>query len=459
MKRKIVGEISEPTCLSTRLLNNLLGLFIYASDDSPSSKAMRTLSQTLAQPSSSLMPSKRQGPTSPTLTRFQSPRPSPSRLQRHRRDTTASIYSVVGQSEAHLSEDNYSTFSSNGDAFTDEFSDGSGTTNIAADKDFGAVRRLAEVMACRHGTNLDDALTKLADIFFAPECMVSRASSAKNPTMHHHPDRSDVRPSSSAASFPPGSADSHVPVVLKAPAHAPPPVPFSRVVTNQQRLYRPFSFYIGDDRDVDIFSRPYVDRPDPPVLASEEFNVTGQESAPQSPALPNQHTIASSASEMPLISSPVPTYRKSSTSSQIPLRNSTSIFRDSTHRLRENSTSSIGTVVHRPSPTSAIENHTIHRPGPSSRSNSSNSRPPSVSRGSNTSRPGSVRTSSLQNIMSGLRGNRYRVSAASLGTSSNSSGQRRVRDGVSDGDGLTEDDKVTAVAAARAAGERGGNQI
>lgn len=135
--------------------------------------------------------------------------------------------------KTHLSEDDYSSFSSAGEALPDEISEEQGSTDMSGDRDFAAVRRFAELMARRRATNVEFILPQVVD-FFRTQTSLSRSSSKV--------DRRDKETSDNLT----GELQS-----------ASPQVPFSSIdgahSLRRSRKFktasRPWSFLPGDDRE------------------------------------------------------------------------------------------------------------------------------------------------------------------------------------------------------------------
>jgi len=329
--------------------------------------------------------------------------------------------------------------------------------NLALDKDFGAVRHLAEIMACRYGTNLDETLSKLTDVFFAHDgTIIFENDLTEKKELQDSSESSALSHRSSLTSFPPSSWDDYkmqASDTRKTHAVTPTIPPSTRMASNQQRLYRPFSFYIGDDRDVDIFSRPRPDMPDSFFSKSNLPSLPGLNSTAQTLAPLVRNLVEANEIQVSPSRSRPPLPIHTSSCSLIATSSSIMNGGDTMRRTRENSYSSIATVVRHSS--ANFEAEGSNKPSSEVRTDTI-SRLPSEAKSNSTSRPDSVRTSSLQSIMCGLRGNRYMASGApSLGFSSINSGQRRSQAAIAEEYGLTEDGKAAAIAAARAAGERG----
>jgi len=253
-------------------------------------------------------------------------------------------------SDYPLSDDNYSNFSSNGDALPDELSEASGTIDLSVDKDFGAVRRLPELMASRWGMKFEDSLPKVVEVFFGNQKQILSQFACIGPSgaTDKVSEGSQAWKALQSRGTELQNADKLAPYDGKGngttiPGHH----PFTVMDSNIQTQQRPFSFYAGDDSSLDIFR---MDSPENPTLkrstalpdSSKKSRASdvSSEKAVINPASP----LAAIEESPPPTSSPFPANKTSSdNNSRIP-----------TPSYDPTSSSSLGTVIQR-SPATSIK--------------------------------------------------------------------------------------------------------
>jgi len=262
-------------------------------------------------------------------------------------------------SDYPLSEDNYSNFSSNGDALPDELSEASGTIDLSVDKDFGAVCNLAELMASRWGMKFEDSLAKVAEVFFGNQKQITSQFARIGPS--GATEKVSGAPQAWKALQCSGTESQNVDKLTPDEAKGngttiPGHHPFIVMNSNTQTQRRPFSFYAGDDSNLDIFR---MDSPENPTSKRSTALPDSSHASP-APDLSSEKAVTNPASSLaaieespPPTSSPFPASKISSGSnSRIPTPSYDP--NNVVSKRRETSTSSLGTVVQR-SPATSIK--------------------------------------------------------------------------------------------------------